>query len=76
MAAKKTERRVLIGQNAEGWWALDTKQVPGLEDINDLKPMITGVPERDKLAEFLGLLNYKPANIIEGILNLPPFKES
>jgi hypothetical protein len=67
---KAQEKRILIGQNAEGWWAANPEPAIKAQDIDKVAVIFNGIPSKDELLDLLSNLGYKKENIIEGILRL------
>jgi len=69
-SVKPHEKKVLIGQNDEGWWAANPEPAFKHQDIEKIEVLIKSVPTREQLIAKLIDLGFKTYNIHEGILNL------
>ncbi len=67
---KKHNKKVIIGQNDSGWWAVNPDPALVSGDIEKIEILIKEASSRDQLLEILKDLGYQHENIAEGILNL------
>ena len=67
---KPHEKKVLIGQNDEGWWAANPEPAFKHQDMDKIEVLIKSLPTREQLISKLIDLGFKTYNIHEGILNL------
>jgi len=67
---KPHEKKVLIGQNDEGWWAANPEPAIRHQDIDKMQVIFSGLPSKDELMNLLTNLEYKKENILEGILRI------
>ena len=68
---RQHNRQMIIGHSDDGWWAINPEPAFKHRDLNKLKIIIQGIPDRERLISFLTDLGYRPENIFEGILNKP-----
>ena len=71
MAIRQHVRQMIIGQSDDGWWAVNPEPAFKHRDLNRLEVIVQGIPDREKLMNFLSDLGYRQENIFEGILNKP-----
>jgi hypothetical protein len=69
-AIKPHEKKVMIGQNDEGWWAANPEPAIKHQDIEKIQVIFSGLPSKDQLQSLLFNLGYKDSNILEGILKI------
>ncbi len=67
---KPHEKKVLIGQNDEGWWAANPEPAIKHQDIEKIQVIFSGLPTKGELRNLLLDLDYKAGNILEGILKV------
>ena len=61
-------KKVIIGQNREGWWAANPGKGIKTQDIDQFQIMIHKIPGKSKLLNLLKDLGYTKENIIEGFI--------
>jgi hypothetical protein len=67
---KPREKWIIVGQNAEGWWAANPDPAIKAKDIDKIRVIIHKMTSKEELLGLLSNLGYKKENILEGILRV------
>jgi len=67
---EKHDKKVIIGQRDDGWWAVNPEPAFIHNDIDKVEILIKAVTSKDQLIKALIDLGYRGDNIFEGILRL------